>query len=79
MTINQQQVETRKTLPPSTREQADAGVKATWVSAEKEQEDARKKDGQMGFDISPSYLPLPSCTFYPLAGNLGARCASFPP
>ena len=36
-------VETRKTLPPSTRVQA-AGVKATRVSAEKEPEDARKKE-----------------------------------
>ena len=42
MTINQQE-ETRKTLPPSTRVQA-AGVKATRVSAEKEPEDARKKE-----------------------------------
>ena len=37
-------LETRKNIPPSTREQADAGVKATRVSAEKEQEDARKKE-----------------------------------
>ena len=43
MTINQQE-ETRKTLPPSTRVQAAAGVKATRVSAEKEPEDARKKE-----------------------------------
>ena len=43
MTINQQE-ETRKTLPPSTRVQA-AGVKATRVGAEKEKEYARKKDG----------------------------------
>ena len=44
MTINQQE-ETRKTLPPSTRVQAAAGVKATLVKTEDARKEERLPDG----------------------------------